>query len=390
MIRLLLILSLLLASCAQPVGTQLAAESGFGGTGLAPSCPAAALLPGDSGFGGTGHASDCGFGGTGVIGTITDFGSIWVNGLEIELMPGLSISSNLGHPVPLAVGQQVITQTRSDALVTNRVEVFYPVAGQIQQREQNRIIVNGETIILDAHTRGLKTLQAGEWIAVSALPQGEHEWLATRIDPNPSMTSVAARPSLETLLANKALVEGGVVIRGGTAWLEPYHLKLGDADSWRNHPLALAVLQRSQAQWQLTAVRALKQWRVDWHELVHGQRERMMLRHELQERRAHRNMPKPLHERLQTLKEERDALKGQRETLKAQREALRENRETIEDSKHDFKAQHETLHEQKSLLEEQRDTLKAQQEQLKEQRETLKEQREMVREQKELQHDQDD
>ncbi|SIO11635.1 hypothetical protein SAMN05443662_1521 [Sulfurivirga caldicuralii] len=376
MIRLLMILSLLLASCAQPVGTQLAAESGFGGTGMAPSCPAAALLPGDSGFGGTGHTADCGFGGTGVIGTITDFGSIWVNGLEIELASGLTITSNLGHPVELAIGQQVITRTRQDALLTDYVEVFYPISGQVQQRDGNRIVVNGQLITLDAHTRGLKTLQPGDWVAVSGWPQGTDRWLATRIDPNPTHMARVEKPALDALNSRKALIEGGVVIRDGSAWLEPYHLKLGDAADWRGERLALAAVEQQRAGWRMTAVRALHSWQVDWHELVRERYEQMA------QPRVYRNRLDVEHTR-EAMHERTEHLKNQRDVLKEQREALQESREALQESKHELKDQQDMLKAQKSLLEEQRDALKDQQEQLKEQREALKEQREMIKDIKE-------
>jgi len=379
MIRIALLLLLLLASCTRPESTRLALSSGFGGTGHSLDCPAARLLPGDSGFGGTGHGADCGFGGTGVIGTITDFGSIWVNGLEIELTPGVKIASNLGHPVELAIGQQVITRTHPHALLTDHVEVFYPLAGEVEQRRGNRLLINGHTVIIDTRTQGLTDLQAGDWAAINAWPQGEHKWLATRIDPNPRHLTLLDTPTLAATGSRKALIQGGVVIRGDQAWLEPYHLQLGSAGAWRDRRFALAALQHVREHWRITAIRPLRQWQLDWRELVRELRDHIPdashLRH---------------HREFEPARETRQ--KGT-ESLEEHRQALRESREVLQDGRRQLNEEHDTLREQKGLLEEQREALKqqkeqkeefkAQQEALKEQREQLKEQHEMLEEQRE-------
>lgn len=367
MIRVALLLILLLTRCAQPDTERLALNSGFGGTGHAPGCPVAQLLPGGSGFGGTGHTAACGFGGTGVIGTITDFGSIWVNGLEIKLAPDLKIASNLGHPVKLAVGQQVVTRTQPGALQTDHVEVFYPVSGQVQQRNGNRLVVNGQLITLDAHTRGLKPLQPGDWVAVNGWPQGTHHWLATRIDPNPTHVARVEKPALDTLNSNRALIEGGVVIKDGNAWLEPYHLKLGNAADWRDRRLALATLKQQRAGWHLTAVRALHTWQVDWRELVREQHEQM--RHSPPDR------PRlELEHAQETLQERTESLHAHHDTLQEGRDELLESKQEMKDQQSLMQSQQETLHETHDQIQQSQDTIK-------EQHEMMQEQHDMTREQ---------
>ncbi len=377
MSRFILLLILLLTGCMQATETRLASNSGFGGTGYTTGCPAARLLHGESGFGGTGHSADCGFGGTGVIGTITDFGSIWVNGLEIELAPGLNIASNLGHPVKLAIGQQVITHTQPGTLVTNQVEVFYPIAGQIQRYQDGQLVINGQTITLDAHTQGLKTLHTGDWVAVSGWPQSTGHWLATRIDANPARVSQVERPSLENLNTRKALIEGGVVIHDKTAWLEPYHLKLGQAETWQNKQLALAALQRMRDGWQLNAVRALHQWQVDWHTIVREQHEQMRHMHSLHRGFEHKLARERLLEHHESLKDQHEALEAQRETLQESQDELREHEDSL-------KEQQSTLQDQKDILDEQRETLQESQEELREHEDSLKEQQSTLQDQKDI------
>ena len=54
-------------------GTGSVADRGIGGTGQMA----------DRGFGGTGQVADRGLGGTGIVGTITGFASVCVNGVEV-------------------------------------------------------------------------------------------------------------------------------------------------------------------------------------------------------------------------------------------------------------------------------------------------------------------
>ena len=361
-----LLITLLLAGCSAP-STQLAAlDAGFGGTGALPCSPTHAHGPGDSGFGGTGHQDQCGFGGTGIIGTITDFGSIWVNGLEIELTQDLTIQSNLGHPVKLAIGQQVITRTEPNALVTDRVEVFYPIAGAIERKTGTTIEVAGRIIRLDQHTQGWVQAQKGDYVAINALPQADGSWLATRIDPNPSKVEKVERPSLKRLETHKALLEGTILDQNGQLVLAPYNLPLSEteAQQLKHGALALVQVAREASRWQVEQIQTLHHWRMDW-----------------------RQLPKPTVQLKQT--------DGLRPSTHFDHDATRHYTREQFDATETLKTQQNTAHEQweqlQSLHERQEDistTSREQMEQLNEHRELLpaiqtqREQSEMIQQQR--------
>ena len=74
----------------------------------------------------------------GVFGTITALGSIYVNGLHIELPAGLVTSGLLdGTAVPLAVGQSVAVATAraGDGLHARKVVEILPLVGPVERVE---------------------------------------------------------------------------------------------------------------------------------------------------------------------------------------------------------------------------------------------------------------
>lgn len=358
---LLFLIGLLLVSCTAPSPQLAALESGFGGTGLLPCPQAHAYTPGDSGFGGTGHSDPCGFGGTGVIGTITDFGSIWVNGLEIELTPDTRIDSNLGHPVQLAIGQLVITHTAPDALETDHIQVFYPIAGRIEQQTDNLIQVAGEIIHLNQATRGLKQVQTGDYVAVNGWPRADGSWLATRIDPNPQQIEKVDRPTLDALRTRKVLVEGTVVHQDGKSLLAPYNLPLTaeEARQIENGTLALVIAQRIHQRWQIEHIQALRQWHMDWQQIHLHQRHMQEVLQAQHKHLEHIEQIHEQHEAEQMLNEHRNEsheVRAQLESIKALKEqqmSLREQREQAEDMR-EYRDHFENFSIQREMLEDAR------------------------------------
>ena len=344
-----LLLALLLSSCTSSSPQLAFRDSGFGGTGALPCTQTHAYAPGDSGFGSTGHSEQCGFGGTGVIGTITDFGSIWVNGLEIDLKPDTRIDSNLGHPVQLAIGHQIITHTAPDALETDHVQVFYPIAGRIEQREGDMIRVAGETVYLNQATRGLTQPQIGDYIAVNGWPRPDGSWLATRIDPNPQQMEKVDRLTLDALRTRRALLEGTVIHQDGKSLLAPYNLPLTaeEARQIENGTLALVMAQRFHQRWQIEQIRTLHQWRMDWRQL-------QMHQHDIREIRT---LPGQPHERFERLHEQQETLyelnerKGEGSEAREYLESLREQREQAEDIRV-YREYNESLSDQREIIEE--------------------------------------
>ena len=201
---------------------EVVAESGFGGTGRVPEEPstvAAIANPAslrhtlilDGGFGGTGQTAS-GFGGTGFVGTIDRFGSVWVNGIEIGLGQKTKITSNLtalnakstGQPqsltaADLRIGQQVWLETEEDQdkTITSAIHVYYPLVGKIEEIKSQgmatEILVNGQRVYIGTQTVLPEhiNLSVGEFVQISGVPvyaenslQRSNTWQATLIEPN--------------------------------------------------------------------------------------------------------------------------------------------------------------------------------------------------------------
>lgn len=199
----------------QPIYSEQA-SSGFGGTGKSEeNVRLAALDAGhhsmdlDSGFGGTGHTSK-GFGGTGIIGTIDQFGSIWVNGIEVGLGQKTQIFSNLPEQrdglsaSALRVGQQVWLETHldNDKTTTAAIHIYYPLAGKVEAVKSldmaTEILVNGQRVYIDqaSHLDSALKLKVGEYVRISGLPvyqqgsnQRENAWQATLVEPQSEAVS---------------------------------------------------------------------------------------------------------------------------------------------------------------------------------------------------------
>jgi len=201
-------------SIEKPPEVEVAAStSGFGGTGRTMDKPVeVAVLTNpadqrhskdlDSGFGGTGHTSK-GFGGTGVIGTLEQFGSIWVNGIEIGLGQKTKISSNLPNSLntltvgDLRIGQQVWLETHpdQDKTTTAEIHIYYPLAGQVDDVKTvgmaTEILVNGQRVYISSTTTMSEKLQlkVGEFVRISGIPvysengsERSNTWQATLVE----------------------------------------------------------------------------------------------------------------------------------------------------------------------------------------------------------------
>lgn len=148
-----------------------------------------------------------GIGGTGIVGTLTDFGSLMVNGLRITLNADTVISGPLGpmSEADLAIGQALTIEASAD-LVAARVFVTDPVIGRVKSVDANtrRFWVDGIQAQLDPTAGALP--QSGDHVAVSGLWRGSEvaaTWL-TRAAPGISA------------LAGVFLKEAGKLPRIGT------------------------------------------------------------------------------------------------------------------------------------------------------------------------------
>jgi hypothetical protein len=168
----------------------------------------------DRGIGGTGTPEatplivDRGIGGTGIVGVITGFASVCVDGLEVAY-DGSSVVDIDGTPASTAdlrVGQIVAIQARESAVtpVAKTISVRRQVTGRIEAIElgSGTLTVAGQPVSVPAGTWGADTVRLGDWVAVSGLHQVDGMLVASRLD-------LAAPGTLE--------VRGQVVGEGATA-----------------------------------------------------------------------------------------------------------------------------------------------------------------------------
>jgi len=197
----------------------LLAEGGISGTGAAPTGEG---LGGtgirserrggdDSGIGGTGATQDLlalragdpdedesGIGGTGLVGTITGFGSICVNGIEVHYDSDTPVDRD-GQPVgaaDLALGQVVRVEAhgRGAEVRARRISVRNEVVGPVSAIDAARGEINvlGQTVklpsqaVLHDRVRGLRItaseLHSGDFVRVSGLRRGDGAIVASRVD----------------------------------------------------------------------------------------------------------------------------------------------------------------------------------------------------------------
>jgi len=185
---------------------------GIGGTGQQPR-PGPKPRPNDrekDGVGGTGHStprsvektaavrSGDGIGGTGIVGIVTGFGSVCVNGLEVAYDDLTAIDSNgaAASPVDLAVGQLVVVEAtgRGDRLRAKRIAVRDAAVGPVFEIDP----VRGALVVLGQDVRvgpdvplgdrasqrplALADIATGDFLAVSGLRQADGIVVATRGD----------------------------------------------------------------------------------------------------------------------------------------------------------------------------------------------------------------
>lgn len=150
--------------------------------GLLLTCFSIMLWAGeDRGLGGTGKTAndDRGLGGTGVIGTITEFGSIWVNGLEIELNEETDILLD-GEPAKesdLRLGQQVavLAFQENEQWWAQSIQVQHALIGVVEAvTGSDQWTIQGVDIHSDQNlAHNLEPLRVGNTVKVSGYFVGD-------------------------------------------------------------------------------------------------------------------------------------------------------------------------------------------------------------------------
>ncbi|MEZ5704549.1 MAG: DUF5666 domain-containing protein [Burkholderiaceae bacterium] len=190
---------------------------GIGGTG-APQVSRAD--PG--GIGGTGQvASGGGLGGTGIVGVVTGFSSICVNGLRVTYEPDAPVWRDGRHADPgeLAVGQVVALQAarQGGGLRAQRIEVLDAVVGPVAaiNAKTGHLALVGQ--IAQAQEPGdLAGMAVGDWVRVSGLTRADGVIRATRVQ--------RAAPGL-AWLRGRVTQLSGVAFRVGATRIDGRRLK---------------------------------------------------------------------------------------------------------------------------------------------------------------------
>lgn len=126
-----------------------------------------------------------GIGGTGIVGTLTDFGSLIVNGLRIELPRGLTVETALGRidQQNLAIGHSLTVEAEDDGarMVARRVAIAHPVIGPIQAITNGGRLISVAGIPVQVTPDMIVGRIVGETVAVSGVWRGSAV-VASRLD----------------------------------------------------------------------------------------------------------------------------------------------------------------------------------------------------------------
>lgn len=214
-----LLATMILTACAPPLPGQVASDEprgGIGGTGIT----------------------------TGVLGTVTGFGSILVNGVRIETdarsvgAPAGSVAASPLGPVPLAEGQvvEVLAAPGPAGPAARHVAVVWPLVGPVTAAEPD-----GGLRVMGVPVRpvdgailppgGLAALSPGDRVAVSGLWRGGAV-VASRLDRMPAGSDLAA--GVLSVVAGRPGSAAGAprtVGIGGTALAGPLPAALSTAPS---------------------------------------------------------------------------------------------------------------------------------------------------------------
>lgn len=209
-----------------PDGGPLVADRGIGGTG------APIFAHGQGHVGAQGAApkdaratvsaitriADRGIGGTGVVGVVTGFGSVFVNGLEIEYdnAVAVDIDGTASSVAALRVGQLVAIRAEGPATApyARAISVRSEVIGRIEGLElgSGTLTVAGQPVLVADGTWGANQFGLGDWVKVSGLRRGDGTVLASRLDSAPAGT-LAVRGQV---VSDSGTMRVGGLVLGGT------------------------------------------------------------------------------------------------------------------------------------------------------------------------------
>ena len=201
-------------------GTGMTADGGMGGTGIKPSTGTE-----HGGFGGTGDAVTTSLlpkdtqGGVAIIGVVTGFASICVNGEEVFYDKSTPLYDNgiAARLSSLATGKMVMVKAdRVDGQLRARsIGLFDAVAGPVERIDTklNQMQVMGQTIRLNPNIKQeLKGLSLNTSVRVSGHRLDNGEIVATRVDISET-DGVASTIGLVTSVDHNSMVVNGTRVQ---------------------------------------------------------------------------------------------------------------------------------------------------------------------------------
>jgi hypothetical protein len=175
------------------IGGTGTTHSDIGGTGLYDGRTGSSGNP-EGGIGGTGNvANDSGIGGTGIIGVISGFASICVNGVEIHYDSNTHVTVD-GQPSTVrdfAVGQVIAARAfgTGQELTARNVAVIHAAVGPISDLniEAREMRILGQTVQVDQsrYSGDFSNLKPGDWVQVSGHRLSNGAIVASRIETTP-------------------------------------------------------------------------------------------------------------------------------------------------------------------------------------------------------------
>lgn len=147
-----------------------------------------------------------GIGGTGIVGLLTEFGSLYINGNYVRTDASTAFSDGFGplQKGHLRVGHSLTVEASGSVtnLIARRVHVTHPLVGRISSIEENGMLmrVNGVVVALERRLQGFKV---GDRVAVSGLWR-EQKVVASHLS--------RARSNLDLVSGDVSRGNGGVRI----------------------------------------------------------------------------------------------------------------------------------------------------------------------------------
>lgn len=200
-------------------GTGATASTGSGGMGGT----GASAANGSGGMGGTGTMAEAGqlapgtggMGGTGIVGIVTGFASICVNGVEVHYDTRTPVAMN-GQPAStrdLAVGQHVVVHAgmvggQLRAIGIGAIDAVHGAVTGVDPGAR-AIQVLGQTVRMEnALGPDIASIKAGTAVRVSGLRMADGAIMASRIDAATSPAQGSLLGTVSSIADNVAVVNG--------------------------------------------------------------------------------------------------------------------------------------------------------------------------------------